>query len=157
MDLNEEQLITVLQEAFTCYLAFLAHCQRARESSLPHSGKGVETSSDVSSQQYYRIRVAGTETCLQYTDKIARRVLRWSDDPDYYQGDDAPLIEPQAQQFEAFFEDEAPFLDHFTGAWIQPNNPFSAGPSDKDGGAANKKVEGAVQVRKFQIVVRYSH
>lgn len=155
MELTEEQLTTVLQEAFTCYLAFLAHCQRVRESSLPHSGKGVETSSDVSSQQDFQNRVAGTETCLQYTDKIARRVLRWSDDPEYFQGDDAPLIEPQVQRFEAFLEDEAPFLDHFTGAWIQPKTPFSAGPSDKDGGAANKSFEYSAQVRIFQLVLRY--
>jgi len=152
MDMNESQLTTVLQEAFTCYLTFLAYDQRVRESSLPRSGKGVETPADVSSQQYYRSRVAGIETCLQHTGRIAARVLRWSSDSDDTHKHETLHLQQPAERFRAFLEDETPFLDHFTGSWIHPKGRFSAGSSDRYGGAANEKAESPkdAQVWSFQ-------
>lgn len=73
MEITESQLSTVLQEALTCFLAFLSHTQKLRESTLPNQGKGIESTADVSTQRLHESRVAATETCLQYTTKIAKK------------------------------------------------------------------------------------
>jgi hypothetical protein len=139
MDLNESQLTTVLQEALTCYLSFLSHEQTVRERELPHKGKGVETSADISIREYHHIRVVATEACLYWAEKISARVLRWSNDPGYNLNDETIHIEPQTKQFEAFLEEEGiPILDPFTGAWIQPISLFAAGSADKDGGTSRR-------------------
>ncbi|KAH9220985.1 hypothetical protein DL95DRAFT_328278, partial [Leptodontidium sp. 2 PMI_412] len=130
MEITESQLSTVLQEALTCFLAFLSHTQKLRESKHPRQGKGIETTADISSQRYYESRVAATETCLQYSSKIARSVRRWN----RYSAngsDDEVTVEPEVVSFRASLPDgyEASFLDMFSGAWISPTTPFSAGPS----------------------------
>ncbi|PVH85607.1 hypothetical protein DL98DRAFT_408950 [Cadophora sp. DSE1049] len=130
MEITESQLSTVLQEALTCFLAFLSHTQKLRESKLPRQGKGIETTADVSSQKYYESRVAATESCLQYTSKIARSVKRWN----RYAAngsDDEVTAEPEVVSFRASLPDghETSFLDMFSGAWISPTTPFSAGSS----------------------------
>jgi len=141
MDLNESQLITALQEAFTCYLRFLSHTQRLRESKLPRQGKGIETKADVSTQNYYESRVVATETCLQYTGKIAQRVIRWSNDLSDPVKNETLHVEEDNEKFNHFLDDEEPYLDIFTGTWIHPTTPFSAGPSGSHDEAANEKVE----------------
>ncbi|KAH7321630.1 hypothetical protein BKA65DRAFT_85443 [Rhexocercosporidium sp. MPI-PUGE-AT-0058] len=130
MDITDSQLSTVLQEALTCFLAFLSHTQKLREAKLPRQGKGIETTADVSSQRYYESRVAAIETCLQYTSKIARRVRRWNSYP-ADGSDDEVTVEPQIASFRASLPDgyEKSFLDVFSGTWISPTTPFSAGPS----------------------------
>jgi hypothetical protein len=80
-EITELQLITALQEAFTCYLAYLSHTQKSRESKLPRQGKDIETTSNLSTQHNFLSRIAATETCLQYTRKIARNVKRWNSNP----------------------------------------------------------------------------
>jgi hypothetical protein len=130
MEITESQLSIVLQEALTCFLAFLSHTQKLRESKLPRQGKGIETTADVSSQNYYESRVAATETCLQFTGKIAKSVRRWIK----YStngSDDEVTAEPEVMSFRASLPDgyEASFLDIFSGSWISPTTPFSAGPS----------------------------
>jgi hypothetical protein len=80
-EITEFQLITALQEAFTCYLAYLSHTQKSRESKLPRQGKDIETTSDLSTQHNFLSRVAATDTCLQFTRKIARNVKRWNSNP----------------------------------------------------------------------------
>jgi len=131
MEITESQLNTVLQEAFTLFLAFLSHTQRLREAKLPRQGKGVETTADVSTQQYHQTRVAAIETCLQYTEKIARRVGRWHSDPYESGNDEGTTFETEVPGFNAFIQDnhDNPFIDIFSGAWIHPTTSFSAGPS----------------------------
>ena len=130
MEITESQLSTVLQEALTCFLAFLSHTQKLRESTLPNQGKGIESTADVSTQRLHESRVAATETCLQYTTKIAKCVGRWN----RYAAngsDDEVTAEPEVVSFRASLPDdyETSFLDMFSGAWIFPVNQLSAGPS----------------------------
>lgn len=130
MEISETQLSNVLQEAFTCFLAFLSHTQKLRESNLPRQGKGIETPADISSQRYYQSRVAATETCLRYTSKIARGVRRCN----RYSAngsDDEVTVEPEVVSFRSSLPEgfETSFLDTFSGARIFPTTPFSAAPS----------------------------
>jgi hypothetical protein len=150
MDVTDSDLTTALQEAFTCYLAYLSHTQKARESALPRQGKGVETAADLSTQQYFQTRVAATELCLQYTEKIARRVWRWTADPhedvtmEGLSGEAIPTVEHSALDFKLALPDnlEDPFLDVFSGNWIKPITPFSAGPSGSTNEATEYKPRG---------------
>ncbi|KAL5319646.1 hypothetical protein ACEPPN_012702 [Leptodophora sp. 'Broadleaf-Isolate-01'] len=148
MEITESQLSTVLQEALTCFLAFLSHTQKLRESKHPRQGKGIETTADISSQRYYESRVAATETCLQYSSKIARSVRRWN----RYSAngsDDEVTVEPEVVSFRASLPDgyEASFLDMFSGAWISPTTPFSAGPS---GSSIEDPLRTSKERRSFQ-------
>ncbi|KAG4438121.1 hypothetical protein IFR05_006401 [Cadophora sp. M221] len=148
MEITESQLSTVLQEALTCFLAFLSHTQKLREAKQPRQGKGIETTADVSSQRYYESRVAATETCLQYTSKIARSVRRWNK----YSAngsDDEITVEPEVVSFRASLPDgyEASFLDMFSGAWISPTTPFSAGRS---GSSIEDPLRPSKERRSFQ-------
>jgi hypothetical protein len=144
MDVTEPQLTIALQEAFTCYLAFLSHTQKLRESSLPRQGKGIETTADVSTQQYYQSRVAGIETCLRYTGKIARRVRNWVNYPAEQDNDEGITAEAEVVSFEPFLPDgqELPYLDFFSGCLVQPITPFSAGPSNSNDEATAKDIDG---------------
>jgi hypothetical protein len=133
-EITESQLITALQEAFTCYLTYLSHSQRCRESKLPRQGKGIETTSDLSTQQNFLSRVAATETCLQYARKIARNVKRWNSNPfDQAREESITGRFPEAVSLEAFLEDlegnHKPYLDIFSGSWVNPITSYSAGPS----------------------------
>lgn len=131
MDVTESQLTTALHEAFQCYLAFLSHTQRLRESKLPRQGKGAETIADLSTQQYYQSRIAGIEACLLYTGKIARRVERWVSNPPEEDYDEGFAVEPDVENFEALPDGhDAPYLDFFSGCLVHPITPFSPGPSN---------------------------
>jgi hypothetical protein len=141
MDVTEPQLTIALQEAFTCYLAFLSHAQNLRESSLPRQGKGVETTADVSTQQYYQSRVAGIEACLRYTGKIARRVRNWVSYPPEQENDEGITVETEVVSFEPFPNgQELPYLDFFSGCFVQPVTPFSAGPSNSNNEAPGREI-----------------
>jgi hypothetical protein len=148
MDVTESQLTIALQEAFTCYLAFLSHTQKLRESSLPRQGKGIETTADVSTQQFYQSRIAGIETCLHYTGKIARRVRNWVNYPPEQgieQGNDEGVtVETEVVSLETFLPDgqETPYLDFFSWCLVQPITPFSAGPSNSNDEATAKEANG---------------
>jgi hypothetical protein len=144
MDVTESQLTFALQEAFTCYIAFLSHTQKLRESTLPRQGKGVETTADVSTQQYYQSRVAGIEACLRYTGKIARRVRNWVNYPPEQENDEGITVEAEVVSFEDFLPDgqEMPYLDFFSGCLVQPITPFSAGPSNSNDEATAKEIDG---------------
>ena len=144
MDVTEAQLTIALQEAFRCYLAFLSYDQKLRESRLPRQGKGVETTADISTQQYYQSRVAGIEACLHYTGKIARRVRNWVNYPPEQGYDEGVTVETEVVSLEAFLPDgqETPYLDFFSGCLVQPVTPFSAGPSNNDGEATAKEIDG---------------
>lgn len=130
MEVTESQLSIVLQEAFTCFLAFLAHTQKLHESRLPRQGKGIETTSDVSDRNLYESRTAATEMCLKYTTKIARSVRRWNKCQDHG-SDDGGTVEADVVNFNSLLPDgyESSFLDTLSGAWISPITQFSAGPS----------------------------
>jgi hypothetical protein len=133
-EITEFQLITALQEAFTCYLAYLSHTQKSRESKLPRQGKDIETTSDLSTQHNFLSRVAATETCLQYTRKIARNVKRWNSNPvDQAREESITGGVPEVVSLEALVKDleerHKPFLDTFSGSWINPITSYSAGPS----------------------------
>ncbi|CZR59200.1 uncharacterized protein PAC_09092 [Phialocephala subalpina] len=140
MEITESNLSTSLQEAFTCYLAFLNHSQKLRESKLPRQGKGVETTADVSTQQHYQIRVAASETCLQYTGRIARRVYRWHNDPEEPGNDDSANVEVDVETLRTFLDEAPEFVDPFSGKWIQ-TNACSAGSHPTNDKAAMKEVE----------------
>lgn len=143
MDVTESQLTTALQEAFACYLAFLSYNQKLRESKLPRQGKGVETTADLSTSQYYDSRVAGIEACLQYTGKIARRVRNWVNYPPEEAYDEGITVEPVGENFEALpDEEDALYLDFFSGCLVHPITPFSAGPSNSNDEATAKESDG---------------
>lgn len=149
MDVTESELTTALQEAFTCYLAFLSQTQKLRESKLPRSGKAVESTADVSTQKYFQSRVAGIEACLQYTGKIARRVRNWVNYPPEEFNDEGTAVETEVVNFETLEDGhEVPYLDLFSGCWIQPLTIFSAGPSNSTGDDELKqsKVQPCTQV-----------
>lgn len=130
MEITEVQLSTVLQEALTCFLAFLSHTQKLREAGLPRQGKGVETTADVSTYDIYKSKVAGTETCLQYSGKIARNVRRWSSRPPRG-SEDEEAGQTEVVSFNAALSEEieTSFMDVFSGNWVSPVASFSAGPS----------------------------
>jgi hypothetical protein len=143
MDITDEHLNLALQEALTRYLTILDRSQKERESNLPCQGKGVETTLDVSTEEFFQIRIAAIEYCLQYTDRIANDVRKWMVEKILGEKD-----EPQTEVEEEISRglgllrldplpvlDEEPFLDIFSGKWIQPVTPFSAGPS------GNREVE----------------
>lgn len=73
--------------------------------------------------------MVGIERCIPYSDRIARRILRWSRDPYDDSRDHTVHLEPQDERFVAFLKDEVPFLDPFTGKWIHPHGEASAGSS----------------------------
>ncbi|KAE9374597.1 hypothetical protein N431DRAFT_438036 [Stipitochalara longipes BDJ] len=141
MDVTESQLTIALHEAFQCYLAFLTHAQKLRESKLPRQGKGIETTADLSTQQYYQFRIAGIEACLPYTGKIARRVEKWVNDPPEEDYNEGFAVEPDVETFEALPDgQESPYLDFFSGCLVHPLTPFSAGPSNSTEEANAKEV-----------------
>jgi len=134
MDISDPLFPTAVREAFTCYLAFLSHTQTTREAKLPRQGKGAATSEDISTQEHFQTRVAVTELCLRYTDRIASSVQIWADDPP--EDSNEEVITPEETEdansqwdFEELVLDGQPFLDIFSGKWLDPITPFSAGPS----------------------------
>ncbi|KUJ19930.1 uncharacterized protein LY89DRAFT_466426 [Mollisia scopiformis] len=141
MDFTESELSISLQEALTYYLAFLSHTQKLRESKLPRQGKGVETTDDISSQRDHQVRVAASETCLQYTGRIARRVRRWQSDPEEPSNDDNANVEVDVEALRPFLDEvtEDSFVDPFSGKWIEPTNASSAGPSPSNDEAPSKR------------------
>jgi hypothetical protein len=148
MDITESQLTIALQEAFTCYLAFLSHNQKLREAKLPRQGKGVETTADLSTDQYYDSHVAGIEACLQYTGKIARRVRNWMNYPPEEAYDESITVQPEGENYEALpDEHDTPYLDFFSGCLVHPITPFSAGPSNSSDEAPADKIDGQVQFK----------
>ncbi|KAH6684072.1 hypothetical protein B0J14DRAFT_663772 [Halenospora varia] len=133
MDVTSEQFTTALQEAFTCYLTFLSRTQSQHEAE--GKGKGVETTADLSSQVFFQTRVAVAEACLQFAEKITTSVQEWAAEPpdELEEGhtlQSLPNFDPMFK-FESFLQDQddQPFLDIFSGKWIEPVTPFSAGPS----------------------------
>ena len=159
MDVTESQLTIALHEAFQCYLSFLTHAQKLRESKLPRQGKGIETTADLSTQQYYQFRIAGIEACLPYTGKLARRVERWVNEPPEEDYDEGFAVEPDVETFEALPEGhESPYLDFFSGCLVNPLTPFSAGPSKSTGNSDEASAEevycqppGQVRDRSFPL------
>jgi hypothetical protein len=142
MDIADPLFPTAVREAFTCYLAFLSHTQATREARLPRQGKGVETTDDISSQEHFQTRVAVTELCLQYTERIASSVQIWADDPPEDSNEEGITLEGIEDEnsewdFEGFAPDGQPFLDIFSGKWLEPITPFSAGPSGTQGNEEN--------------------
>jgi hypothetical protein len=138
MDIADPLFPIAVREAFTCYLAFLSHTQVTREAKLPRRGKDVETTDDISSQEHFQSRVAVTELCLQYTERIASSVQIWANGPpeDFNkEGITLEGIEDESSDwdFEGFAPDGQPFLDIFSGKWLEPITPFSAGPSGTQG------------------------
>jgi hypothetical protein len=161
MDVTEAQLTTALQEAFRCYLAFLSYDQKLRESRLPRQGKGVETTADISTQQYYQSRITAIEASIQHIGKIARRVERWVYEPpeEYY--DEENTAETEEENFEALPKgQDSPYLDFFSGCLVYPTTPFSAGPSNSNEEAAAKEIDGQVHFQVIDIsinLLRGSH
>lgn len=156
MDITEPEFNISLQEALTYYLAYLSHSQKLREARLPHQGKGVETVADLVTQVNYESRIAASETCLQYTGRIARRVRRWychADEPDgdLEEPDDGDSVEVDMETFSWFLEavPEDPFLDPFSGKWIGPTN---AGPCPKNDEAVNDRVQDVTE-RKVETIL----
>lgn len=142
MDTADPLLPTAVREAFTCYLAFLSHTQATREARLPRQGKGVETTVDISSQEHFQTRVAIAELCLQYTERIASSVQIWAEDPPEDSDEEVIRLEGIEDEnskwdFEGFAPDGQPFLDIFSGKWLEPATPFSAGPSGTQGNEEN--------------------
>ncbi|KAE8451919.1 hypothetical protein EG329_002760 [Mollisiaceae sp. DMI_Dod_QoI] len=134
MDITESEFSISLQEAFTCYLAFLSHAQRLREIRLPRQGKGVETTADISTQRHHQVRVVASETCLRYTGRIAKSVRRWNNNPEEPGNDDSANVEVDMEHLYSFLEalPEDPFVDPFSGKLVQPTSASSSGPSPKD-------------------------
>jgi hypothetical protein len=152
MDITESELSISLQEALTCYLAYLSRSQKLRESRLPHQGKGVETVGDLVTQVNYQSRVAASETCLQYTGRIARRVRRWHHHSEESYGDEekpdeSDSVEVDMDTFCWFLEGvpEDPFLDPFSGRWIGPTDAC-AGPCPKNE-AVNDRAQNVVETK----------
>jgi hypothetical protein len=75
MDINDQQVITILREALTCYLSILGRVKSLREARLPSQGKAVETKTDLSIEQDYQQRIVATELCLRYTSDIAVTII----------------------------------------------------------------------------------
>jgi hypothetical protein len=156
MDVTEAQLTIALQEAFRCYLAFLSYDQKLRESNLPRQGKGVETTADISTQQYYQSRITAIEASLHYIGKIARRVERWVYEPpeEYY--DEETTGETEGDNFEASpNEQDSPYLDFFSGCLVYPTTPFSAGPSNSNDEAAAKEIDGQDHSQVIDISINF--
>lgn len=158
MDFTESELSISIQEAHTFYLAFLSHSQKLRESKLPRQGKGVETTDDISTQREHQIRVAASETCLQYTGRIARRIKRWQNSPDEPSNEDDANVEVDVEALRPFLDGIAEdcFLDPFSGKLIESTNASSAGPSPRNDKAANQGVQDLTgnQVEIFLFVLR---
>ncbi|TVY84786.1 putative E3 ubiquitin-protein ligase ariadne-2 [Lachnellula suecica] len=132
MDITNSQFATALRETFTCYLGFLSHTQSLRETKLPRQGKGIETTDDLASQRYFQTRVAVAEICLQYIERIASSVQDWAQDtPEEATEDCLTLEEVQNDSPQIDFAgfNDRPFIDIFSGKLIEPETPFSAGPS----------------------------
>jgi hypothetical protein len=141
MDVTESQLTKALLEAFQCYLAFLTHTQKIRESKLPRQGKGVETTADLSFQQYYQSRIAGIEACLPYAGKLARRVERWVNDPPEEDYSEDFAIDPEVENFEALPDGlDSVYMDFFSGYLVHPITPFSPGPSNSNNEASAEEI-----------------
>lgn len=137
MEIADPLFPTAVREAFTCYLGFLTHIKTVREATLPRQGKGVETTDDLSLQQDLQARVAITELCLQYTDRIASDVQVWADEPPDNSHDEditSELREDEEPEWDFEGVDGQPFLDFFSGKWLEPITPFSPGPSGTQGG-----------------------
>jgi hypothetical protein len=145
MDVTEAQLAIALQEAFRCYLAFLSYDQKLRDSKLPRQGKGVETTADISTQQYYQSRITAIEASLQYIGKIARRVERWVYEPPEEYCDEEINAETEEENFEGLPNgQDSAYLDFFSGRLVYPTTPFSPGPSNSNDEAAAKEIDDQV-------------
>ncbi|KAL2068290.1 hypothetical protein VTL71DRAFT_16388 [Oculimacula yallundae] len=133
MEITESQLSTVLQEALTCFLAFLTHTEKLRESNLPRQGKGIETQADVSIQQQHETRVAATRICVKYTGKIARSVRKWNRHS-RNDSDDEISVEPEVVSFKDSLPDgyEMSFLDRYSGPQKYPTSSSPAGTPKKN-------------------------
>jgi hypothetical protein len=140
MALSQKHIATVLHEAFTQYVAFLTSSRQRHEESLPRLGKGIETTVDLTWEQSFRGRLGAAELCLQQSDRIARDVGKWANEPLLDGVEQQPAVEefsalPVAERLEdiwslgAKYKNDEPFLDIFSGALIQPPTKYSAGPS----------------------------
>jgi hypothetical protein len=140
MALSQKHIATVLHEAFTQYVAFLTASRQRHEESLPRLGKGVETTVDLTWEQSFRERLGAAELCLQQSERIARDVGKWANEPALDEVEQKNPVKnlsafPAVEQLEEIwslgpkFEDDEPFLDIFSGALIQPTTKYSAGPS----------------------------
>lgn len=136
MEVTDEQLTFALKEALTCYLGILSRANVFRDTNLPQRGKGLQTTSDISVEHEFRTRVAATELCLQYTQDIAASVCHWASEPLDELDDelDNQLFDNEVDptsKLESFIPDldEDLLLDIFSGKWVEPVTPFSAGPS----------------------------
>jgi len=140
MALSQKHIATVLNEAFTRYVAFLTASRQLHEESLPRLGKGIETTVDLTWEQSFRERLGAAELCLQQSERIARDVGKWANEPVSDEVELQTTVKdfnpvPTVEQLEdvwslgAKFEDDEPFVDIFSGALIQPTTKYSAGPS----------------------------
>jgi hypothetical protein len=159
MDVTEEQALSVLTEALTGYLQTLELDHRLEESSQPRQGKGNETSSDIARRQLFRSRTMATQTCLRFASRIASNVQKWVVGDEEPERVYTPQKSPSVPVWHANFleedeglerghipqkspsitvwhsnvpeEDEEPYLNPFTGQWIEPRTSKTAGPSNE--------------------------
>jgi len=146
MDATEEEVRSVLTEALNGYLKIILLEQKLHETSQPRQGKGIETEIDIARVQYFQARTHVTETCLQFSGRIASNVRAWAaGEPEKAETKVAvesllDVISPSVHRFHIpAKEDDESFLNPFTGQWIQPTNSSrSAGPSNWHGSDAQK-------------------
>jgi hypothetical protein len=144
MDATEEEVKSVLTEALNGYLKIILLEQTLHETSQPRQGKGIETEIDIARVQYFQSRTHVTETCLQFSGRIASNVRAWAaGEPEKVERKVAmeSLLDAISPSVHHFLlpakEDDESFLNPFTGQWIQPTNSSrSAGPSNWHGSAA---------------------
>jgi hypothetical protein len=140
MALSQKHIATALHEAFTQYVTFLTSSRKQHEETLPRLGKVVETTVDLTWEQYFHERLGAAEICLQHSERIAQNVRKWSSEPvideveEQSHGANLDTFQSVGQfedvwSFRTKVEDDEPFLDIFSGALIQPKTKYSAGPS----------------------------
>lgn len=140
MEVTDEQLADVFKGALTCYLGILSRASTIRDTNLPKHGKSPQTNSDISVDQEFRTRVAATEICLQYTQNLAASVCHWASEP----LDDDQRLDNEVDstlKLESLIPDldEDLLLDIFSGKWVEPETPFSAGPSGSGNSLIDRK------------------
>lgn len=156
MDATDEEVASVLTEALNGYLKIISLEQKLHETSQPRQGKGAETDIDAARVQYFQSRTLVTETCLQFAGRIASRVKAWSSgelEKVEKKVTTKGLLDLMSPSVDHFIlpskEDEEPFLNPFTGQWIEPiNSSQSAGPSNWQGTGVQQDLEYPKEVRK---------
>jgi hypothetical protein len=134
MEVSDVQISATLKEALTCYLGLVSRIQSQRDAKLPLKGKNAQTDDDLSDQEGFEMRIAASEICLEYVEKIAAGICHWSSDEfddDERESQDGLYEVNSTFNLDSLLpgEDEQAYLDIISGKWIEPTSQFSAGPS----------------------------